>query len=99
MKALLRTGLLTATALASAHADAKPVDRCIPMLEARPSVDAVTGRPHCPLAISWTQRDGAAMPRASRAEPPASQAREARLDDERDALPESIEPEARVLHV
>ena len=99
MKALLRTALLTATALASAHVDAKPVDRCISMLEARPSLDVVTGRLHCPLAISWTQRDGAPMPRASRVEPPASQVQEARLDDDRDALPESIEPEARVLHV
>ncbi len=102
MNAYLRTGLSIAIAATAIPAHAKPVDRCVSMLEARPSIvpanDAVNGRPRCPLAISWTHRDDVRTPRGADA-PRTSPSHEARADDAPDAPVESIEPASHTLHV
>ena len=103
MNRLLTAGMAF-VALAPAAVLAKPAERCITTLEARPtqpsgSTAQTARRPHCPLAISWTQP--AASPVTSQAIPQHADARapEARADDRSNPLPEAGSLDASALHV
>ena len=103
MNRLLTAGMAL-VALAPAAVLAKPAERCVTTLEARPiqqngATAQTARRPHCPLAISWTQP--APSPVTSHAIPQHADARapDARADDRSSPWPEAGSLDASVLHV
>ncbi len=104
MNSALRTSLLATIALACIDAEAKPAERCILSLEARPmNVETSSGpmradrygRPRCPLAVVYPDREARVQGPRSRVVSGA----EARLDETVDAEHEPAAPPRPALHV
>ncbi len=109
MNSALSTSLLVTIALAGVDVEAKPLERCILSLEARPANVDASGepmrvdrysKPRCPLAVTYP---GSAAPRndarSLQFRPRAISDDEARLEDPMDAEPESIASPRQALHV
>jgi hypothetical protein len=108
MKPAIRAMLLVVIASASVDAEAKSAERCILMLEARPTplesarvdsrIDPITSRPRCPLAVVYAIRDPSARAVPGHTARGAMEP-EAKLDDPSDATLESVVPQRPLLHV
>lgn len=110
MNSALRTSLLAAVVLASIDAEAKPLERCILSLEARPAnveatsepmrVDRHGNKPRCPLAVVYPGRDASRLgARGPRFRSPAVSDDEAMLNDSVDTGRGSIASPQSALHV
>ena len=109
MNSAFRTSVLAVIALACIDAEAKPAERCILSLEARPlnagtSSETLRGDPYsrlrCPLAVVYSGRQASrAEARGQRRRPSIVSDDEARLDQPINAEHELAAPSRPALHV